>query len=1179
MADGVKIKIEGEDSHYEKTIKSLEKRAEEAAEKAKAAIEKANDAAQKAVDETDEKAKKAAQKVAKEMRKAADAAEAEAKKAADEVTKHTQKVMDDQADLVGGVNKAAKGLAVGMAGAAAAVIGTGIAYNSEIEGYKAGFETMLGSAEKADEMLQNLKSFAETTPFEMSDLAGASTTLLAFGEDVENLMPDLKMLGDISLGNKEKFNGLALVFGQVRSQGKLMGQDLLQMINQGFNPLQVISEKTGESMSSLKDKMSKGEISFEMVADAMRTATSEGGQFYNAMQKQSETFAGQTSTLKDNISSLFGEMSEGVSEKLTNDILPEAIEKVEELKQAWEDGTLQQSIKTTAILLTGFGGVVGALNIGVMAEEIKKVVAGGKEYNAVTKAGTVLQKLLNKEIMMNPYASAAAALVALTAGVIAYANSLKDIEAERLIDETKEQTKAWKELKTSVENSTKAAVGEIDRTKELADELKMLADESGKVKEKDKDRASFIITELNKALGTEYELTGDIIKNYGDLCSNIEAVISKKRAEIILSSQEETYKEALNKKNEALQRQAELMQKITELQNDGNLVNNMQISGLQKQLEENQAMLDGYYSAIEQYENDYAALLSGNADKIAEINNRVTNNNKTAYEASTDILAKQVVTTKNLYENYLVEVKNGTRNIDDQIVKDAQMAYNNALNEYQKAGGGVPQGFINGIKENGGSITVEVTNILDNVITEGIQFAAVQSPYLGEALANGVASGITFTPALQERTAWLMNRINIAMQNAGKIESPSKMTRDDVGKFLSLGVAEGIEENAAFAEDAARNLMTGIVLAAQETAGIHSPADSTREGVGKWLSLGVAKGIKENSDKAVNAFNAMLEKLEYQREFDIINDEEYYTELEKLRDKYFAKGSTEWLEYTAKIYDYQKQVLEKEKKDIKSIYDEISDYAAGKIDEVIAKQENYANKLKSYTTLFNTNTIDMNGKSLTYYSMHDFSKDTQAILEYEQHLEELWARFEGVGVDSSVIKSYMSEVDELGLDEAMMAVKSLLSQSDADLSKYINGYAKYNAAVDSLSNRHYVDDMGEAVEDSIDNMRDKLQEAGFTDIPEDFVVSGKLSAEKFGEAFVAEIEKQMEIIQSKIAEFNAGLNLNVQGMTIMQTAAAGGGTTNNYSAVYNVQTSGESETATLTALRNQQLLNEMRGGW
>ncbi|MEG1256604.1 tape measure protein [Clostridium sp.] len=239
---------------------------------------------------------------------------------------------------------AATGVALGGLGA------IGVKYNSEMEQYMSSFTTMLGSAEKATKHLDDLKQFAAKTPFELGDLAKASTTLQAFGTEVDDITPTLKMLGDISLGNKEKFNGLALVFGQVQSQGKLMGQDLLQMINAGFNPLQVISEKTGKSMSELKDEMSKGLITFDMVEQAMTDATSAGGKFDGAMEKQSQTAKGLFSTLKDNFKALAGEVFVPLSDTLKNNILPTALGYIETLtKEFREKG------------ITGLVGAVGEI--------------------------------------------------------------------------------------------------------------------------------------------------------------------------------------------------------------------------------------------------------------------------------------------------------------------------------------------------------------------------------------------------------------------------------------------------------------------------------------------------------------------------------------------------------------------------------------------------------------------------------------------------------------------------------------------------------------------------------------------------------------------------------------------------------------------------------------------------
>lgn len=163
----------------------------------------------------------------------------------------------------------------------------------------ANFTTLLGSIDDAKTHLADLKQFASSTPLSFSDVANASKQLLSFGINVQDIMPSLKMLGDISMGNSEKFKGLALVFAQVKSAGKLMGQDLLQMINQGFNPLTIISQQTGRSMAELKDLMGEGAISFEMVEEAMRVATSAGGLFNGAMEESAKTGEGMISTLKD----------------------------------------------------------------------------------------------------------------------------------------------------------------------------------------------------------------------------------------------------------------------------------------------------------------------------------------------------------------------------------------------------------------------------------------------------------------------------------------------------------------------------------------------------------------------------------------------------------------------------------------------------------------------------------------------------------------------------------------------------------------------------------------------------------------------------------------------------------------------------------------------------------------
>ena len=209
-----------------------------------------------------------------------------------------------------------------VSGALGGLATAGIKYNASMEQYYASFETLLGSGERATALMEDLKKYAAATPFEMTDIAKSTQTLLAFGIESDKVMDITKMLGDVSLGNSEKFSALSLAFGQMSSTGRLMGQDLNQMINAGFNPLLIISQKTGESMESLKDKMSKGQITVDMVTQAFRDATSEGGQFYKSLESQSKTFEGQLSTLKDNVNQLLGDITSGTFKGLAGNIIP-----------------------------------------------------------------------------------------------------------------------------------------------------------------------------------------------------------------------------------------------------------------------------------------------------------------------------------------------------------------------------------------------------------------------------------------------------------------------------------------------------------------------------------------------------------------------------------------------------------------------------------------------------------------------------------------------------------------------------------------------------------------------------------------------------------------------------------------------------------------------------------------
>ena len=198
-----------------------------------------------------------------------------------------------------------KNLAMTYAGLSAAVsaVKTSVKLAAEMEQAKVAFGVMTGSAAQATKLLNDFKALDIESPINFADFSRAGKTMLQFGVQADALRPTLSRLAAISLGNAEQFQSLALAFGQVQANGRLMGQEVLQMVNAGFNPLQEISRTTGVSMIELKKRMEDGAISAQMVAKAFETATSEGGRFYGMNQQLEGTMSGQFAKLESEIKS------------------------------------------------------------------------------------------------------------------------------------------------------------------------------------------------------------------------------------------------------------------------------------------------------------------------------------------------------------------------------------------------------------------------------------------------------------------------------------------------------------------------------------------------------------------------------------------------------------------------------------------------------------------------------------------------------------------------------------------------------------------------------------------------------------------------------------------------------------------------------------------------------------
>lgn len=326
-------------------------------------------------------------------------------------TEISEKGFNSGITKLGSLAKGGLSVLTGAIGSVTAALGAGAVagtkYNASIETYQTSFEVMTGSAEKAAEVIDRLKKVGAETPFELPDLADTTQLLMNYGLTADEAMDKMMMLGDISQGSADKMSRIAMAYGQMSSAGKVQLEDIKQMIEAGFNPLQEISESTGESMASLYDRISKGTISVDEITASMERATSEGGKYYQSMEKQSQTFDGMISTLKDNAQQLIGEVVQPISDSMVNTLLPAAIDAINQMSNAFQtqgvEGLIQAGSQILVNLLTGIAQ--GLPNVITTALQIIQALITNLNLNLpqlISAGGQILMALAQGIVSLLP---------------------------------------------------------------------------------------------------------------------------------------------------------------------------------------------------------------------------------------------------------------------------------------------------------------------------------------------------------------------------------------------------------------------------------------------------------------------------------------------------------------------------------------------------------------------------------------------------------------------------------------------------------------------------------------------------------------------------------------------------------------------------------------------------------
>lgn len=345
------------------------------------------------------------------------------------------------------------------------LVGGAVDYQKSMQYYTTSFTVMTGSADKASETVKKLADIGAKTPFDMPQLADATSLLMNFGFNADDAVDSMMMLGDISQGNADKLDSISRAYGKMSSAQKVSLEDINMMIDAGFNPLQEISEHTGESMQSLYDRISKGKMSVDEITESMKRSTSEGGKYFKSMDAQSQTLDGRLSTLSDTINSKLGEALQPILQKAADEWIPNITNAIDNIDidsvvSVIDDlisgvgnlfGFIMDNGATIISLVAGIGTAMVTWNVASM---INGVVTAVKRYQEANEGATVAQALLNGVMNGNPIMLVVSLLAGLIATIVTLWNTNEGFRNAVI--------SVWNAFKDTVGNAITAVGGFID---------------------------------------------------------------------------------------------------------------------------------------------------------------------------------------------------------------------------------------------------------------------------------------------------------------------------------------------------------------------------------------------------------------------------------------------------------------------------------------------------------------------------------------------------------------------------------------------------------------------------------------------------------------------------------------------------------------------------------------------
>ena len=335
---------------------------------------------------------------------------------------------------------------------------------------------------------------------------------------------------------------------------------------------------------------------------------------------------------------------------------------------------------------------------------------------------------------------------------------------------------------------------------------------------------------------------------------------------------------------------------------------------------------------------------------------------------------------------------------------------------------------------------------------------------------------------------------------------------------------------------------------------------------------------KQRIEKEESAANIQKIQRDYAYQIGIAKNA---ARVEKLKNDEVLKlqkiANSEYLESLEALAQQEKEIFDSLKKSAVDAYSAIADYASDTMGEVIKNQEKFEDRLSSYGNKFANYRViggGDNGEDISFSLLSDFSAANLKLKNYCNAIEQVKDRIKESGFDSLISSEFLSAISDMSIEDGTTFSRLLIGADDAKFKNYLSGWAENIRLSEQLSKELYSDEFASSVDKTAEYMKKQLEKIGF-EVPEDFSLSGTLSAENFGQAFVDELDSQLESIRNMISDFNSSLSVSapVASSEVSEKTAA----SITYNQNFNVGSEKESAYDQITAWKNAVNLSRLRG--